>query len=204
MAHMSDKIIERSEYVIIYLSSDMGPPVPYPAMERPNTPDRPNLGFIDCRDNPDAAEAIFEAQDVPRLRALLRAVNAVGSPFMSLGCERNLNVLDPPVGEAIYYLNSYLEVTAKFPKQQTEDAMISLARSISTLTNLTREDCARLELGVELMKHFFGQQGGHCLHIGISGYGRTHDEARIMHEKAGKIVAEAFSNLIAETTNSVS
>lgn len=189
---MTDEIIERTDCAIIYRSADSGPPVPYPAVDRPETPDRPNRGFIDLRDRPDAAEAIYEAADVPGLQALLRAVNAPGSPFMSLGCERQLNVLNPPQGDVTCYLNSYMEVTSRDPDKQSEAAMLELARTIVRQAALTPERWVQLELGIERMKHFFGRAGGYCLHIAVSGFGRTKDEAWATHEYGSKQIAGAF------------
>jgi hypothetical protein len=198
---MTDEIIERTPCAIIYKSSDSGPPIPYPSAERPETPERPNRGFIDLRDRPDAAEAIFEATDVPGLQALLRAVNAPGSPFMSLGCERQLNVLDPPRGEATCYLNSYIEVTGRDLAGQDESAMIELAKSLVDRAALAPESWVQLELGVEGMKHFFGRKGGYCLHIAVSGFGRTKDEASATHAHGSQQLARAFEDLTVERSH---
>ncbi|PHR19452.1 MAG: hypothetical protein COA41_07165 [Sphingopyxis sp.] len=165
-------------------------------MDRPETPDRPNRGFMDFRDDPDGAEAVFEAQDVPGLQAMLRAVNAKGSSFMSLGCERNLNMLDPPKGDATCYLNSYLEVTYRDDERQGEQDMIDLAILLAQRSELDERNWAKLELGIEEMKHFFGEKGRYCLHIAISGYGRSKEEACKTHEHAGRRLAGVFDQLI--------
>ena len=197
-----DEIIEAAGCTIIYRSSDWGPAVPYRSEHRPETPDRPNRGFIDLRDRSDAGDAVYEAADVPGLRALITAVNAAGSQYMSLGCERKLNSLEPPQGEATCYLNSYIEVAARDPLQQHEAAMLALARELARRAHLELHDWVQLELGIERLKHFFGREGGHCLHIAVSGFGRNAEEALLTHTRAGERLANAFACLTAENAAS--
>lgn len=188
----NDVIISRTDCFVIYRSSGRGPPVPYPAVERPDTPDRPNRGFIDLRDNVDGVSDIYEAADVPGLQVLLRSINQPGSGFMSLGCERQLNQLDPPRGEASCYLNSYCEVTFRDPDQQSDSAILKLAEHLAEQSGLELRHWVQIELGVEEMKGFFGQSGGHCLNISVSGYGRNRDEAWATHSFGCGRIASVF------------
>lgn len=192
----TDIILFQTPCAIVYQSADWGPPIPYGHQIRPETPDRPNRGFIDFRDKPLKASAVFEAGDVPGLRRILFEVNDLGSNFMSLGCERNLNVLHPPVGEANCYLNSYCEITYRKPEQQTENNLIDFAIALSLEANLHPTNWCKLELGIEEMKHFFGQPNLYCLNIAVSGYGRNSTEAYASHKFGGERIADALKMLV--------
>jgi hypothetical protein len=196
MSNRNDQILEQADCFIIYRSSDMGPPVPYHPQERPETPDRPNRGFIDLRDNMNEVPNVFEAKDVPGLQILLQSINQPGSAFMSLGCERKLNQLDTPNGDATCYLNSYCEMTYRMPEQQSERNLRELAFKLAEQSGLEMRNWVQIELGIELMKSFFGQSGGFCLIISVSGYGRNPDEAWAAHEYGCRRIAEVFDQTI--------
>lgn len=198
MSNKTDKILVRTDCFVIYKSADWGPPVPYFAMERSETPDRPNRGFIDLRDNPQAVSEIYEAADTPGLQILLRAVNQPASSFMSLGCDRNLNKLDTPNGGATCYLNSYCQVTYRNQKQQTESNIRRLADDLAEHAGLEHRNWVQVELGIEEMKEFYGQRGGYCLNISVSGYGRDGDEAWIIHEFGCGRIASVFDQYVSK------
>lgn len=181
---------------MVYRSSSWGPPVPYPATERPETPNRPNRGFIDLRDDVHRISQIYEAEDVPGLRVLLRSINQESSAFMSLGCERNLNQLHPPSGDATCYLNSYCEVTYRDPQKQSDSRILELAELLVKQSDLKPNNWVNVELGIEKMKHFFGQTGGYCLNISVSGYGRNQEEAWVTHEYGSTRLAAIFDKAI--------
>jgi len=194
MPPLEDEILLRTAHSIIYLSSDWGPPIPYRAQERPENPDRPNRGFIDLRNNPEAASNIFEARDVPGLQSILRSVNSCHSNLLSLGCERNINYLEQPRSNAVLYLNSYCEITFRESGCQTRDNVEALAFFIAQNIKLRPADFVRLELGLEEMKIFYGERGSYCLNISISAYGVDKSEACELHEYAGKLVSNVLDD----------
>ena len=85
---MVDTIVMQGPGYTIARTDDVGTAVPYGGFDRPDG--ERNHGFIDLRDRPEVAASIPEAQDSNGMQAILLALNARGSRFMSLGCARGL------------------------------------------------------------------------------------------------------------------
>lgn len=196
---MPDEITRRGDRFVIYRSADWGPAVPYPPAHRPEAPDRPNNGFIDLRDRPDLVDSIMEVSDLPGLRAVLKVLNSKNSPLMSLGCERQLNLLDQQdagLGQPTCYLNSYTEIAYRdAATNSTEQSLFELADQIIERLDLKDTDWVEMELGVERMKIFFGFSDCHCLDVSISAYGRSEPESYAVHAAICERLSIAISDI---------
>jgi hypothetical protein len=190
---MSDEIIKQGPGFTIYRTTEWGPPVPYPAMPRE---DSMNYGFMDLRDHPERVEHIPEAQQSAGLQQILRVLNRVGSSLMSLGCEYRLNSKDDARDGYACYFHSYTDLTYRDPvSNSSEDQLIGLAERFLREI-VPREDTVfGFELGIQRMKGFFGARVAYNLSLGISGYGRTEEEASRSYEAGVQASAAALAKI---------
>jgi hypothetical protein len=189
---MSNEIIEQGPGFTIYRTTDWGPPVPYPNAEREESV---NHGFFDLRDRPEQVEEIPEAQGSPGLQSILRALNRAGGPLMSLGCELRLNDVDKPDIEIRRYMHSYTDITYRNPERNSEESqLVHLAKLLLSRIEGSNEVMFGFELGIQKMKHFFGNSG-YNLSLGISGYGRTDEQATAAYEFAAERTAPAINSI---------
>ncbi|MFZ3212842.1 MAG: hypothetical protein WA188_15170 [Terriglobales bacterium] len=190
---MADEIIRQGPGFTVYRTGDWGPPVPYPAIVRASSV---NHGFYDLRDHPELAAQIPEASRSVGLQAILRALNAPGSPFMSLGCEYRLNQRDGSSDGLTCYFHSYVDLTYRDPaRHSSEGQMVSLAERFLQEVKGSQDAVFGFEIAVQRMKHFFGNLAGYSLNLGLSGYGRTEEQAAKSYEAGAYETAKAFTKL---------
>jgi predicted nucleotide-binding protein len=192
---MSDEIISQGPGFTIYRTSDWGPAVPYRAAPREESV---NHGFMDLRDHPELVAAIPEAAASPGLRQILHLLNEPGSPLMSIGCERRLNSRNDPRDEYKLYYHSYTDLTYRDPaKHAAECQLVQLANDFLHGVIGVADAVFAFELGIQRMRAFFGTQAGYVLSLGLSGYGRSEEEAGYSYEAGAQATANAFSKIIA-------
>lgn len=192
---MSDEIISQGPGFTIYRTSDWGPAVPYRAEPREESV---NHGFMDLRDHPELVASIPEAATSPGLRQLLYVLNQPESPLMSIGCERRLNPRNDPQDELRLYYHSYTDLTYRDPaKHATEGQMVQLANDFLHGVIGVAGAVFTFELGIQRMRAFFGSQAGFVLSLGLSGFGRTEEEARHCYEAGAQATTNSFGKLIA-------
>jgi len=193
---MADEVIRQSTGFTIYRTTDWGPPVPYPAAARE---DSVNHGFLDLRDRPDLVEQVPEAAKSEGLRMIVRALNAVGSPFMSIGCEHRLNPLNDSTNGFTCYFHSYTDLTYPDPaRHASEEQMIDLAERFLRLIADQPGGAFGFEIGIQRMRHFFGTRAGYNLNLGLSGYGQSEEQAAASYEAGARESARAFTELSQE------
>lgn len=190
---MSDEIIKQGPGFVIYRASDSGPPVPYPSALRE---DSMNHGFFDLRDRPEFCSHIPEASKSMGLQAILRALNAPGSFFMSIGCEYRLNPTNGFSGNFTCYFHSYTDLTYRDPlRHASEEGMVDLAEHFLRQVEGSEDAVFGFEIGIQRMKHFFGNQAGYNLSLGLSGYGQTEEQAAQSYQVGAEQTAKAFIKL---------
>jgi len=191
---MANEIIRQGPGFTIYRTSDWGPPVPYPPVMHK---DSINHGFVDLRDHPERAAQIPETRKSKGLEMILRVL--APSPLMSIGCEYRLNTRDGAGDGLGYYFHSYTDLTYRDPAQHaSEQQMIDLAESLLREIEPRNGAVFGFEIAVQRMKCFFGKCGGYNLSLGLSGYGRTEEEASRSYEISAGQTAEAFTRLFAK------
>ncbi|SRR5229473_6190284 len=91
----------------IFISSDWGPAVPYPAIDHGDGTQ--NYGYRRLKDDLSRIRQIPEAENWPDLQRFLKVLNATASPVESVGCEKCFAPSEeqgaPPV-----VLGSYIDV----------------------------------------------------------------------------------------------
>lgn len=157
-----------------------------------------NHGFVDLTDRPDLVDAVPETQKSVALGSLLRAINAKGSPLMSIGCECGLFELENPRpdGETLQ-VGGYIDVTFRDPKRNdTESALLDLAVAILQRIPAPPEHLAvSYEMQIQPLKLFFGAGGHFGLMLKPLGYGHTSTEAWNAFEAATAGVEASLEEL---------
>ena len=93
---------------ITYKTTESVLPIPYAAQDRGN--DRPNIGYVVLKRQPELIDTIPELMDVPELKALVREMNHPRSIVRSLGCERATGLVnqgDPVINRG---MNSFVRM----------------------------------------------------------------------------------------------
>lgn len=116
---------------------------------------------------------------------------------MSIGCERVLAKFESPRDDDLTcYIRSYTDLTFRDPaRHATEEQLTELA--FQFLQNLSFKPAGAIsfELGIQRMKHFFGDNKGYNMSLGISGYGRDEREASDVYEETAAAAAASFRRL---------
>lgn len=87
-----------------------GKAIPYPGVERVGVPS--NYGFKPLKGIPDAGRYIPEATDDPALSNAISSINAKGTAFFTIGCEKAFN-RDESGG---HWAKGYLEFAHNYPE----------------------------------------------------------------------------------------
>lgn len=132
--------------------------VPYKSAERNYA--EGNMGFCDLRDRPDLVDDIMEAQRSTGLAEFLKAINQVGSPIMSLGCECGWFKSES-------YTSSYVDITFREkPIKDERDALFDLMTTL--ISNLDVSENAldvNFEISTSPLRTFFDQTDRLCLNV---------------------------------------
>ena len=85
MSEYEETILKRGGVYTIAVSTQLGPAVPYPAVQHVNG--ERNNGFEDLTERPEAIDLIPELQGRPGFTQLVRTINRPETlPLMTLGC----------------------------------------------------------------------------------------------------------------------
>jgi hypothetical protein len=191
------EVLEQGDWWTIGISDKWGPPVPYPAVQRPDG--AVNHGFVDLRENLDLIESIPEVQDSEGMKALLRVLNAPTSPFRSFGCEHSQpGPLDPPVPDGpTHSMGCYVDLAFVDVEANDQPAIVALARRVKDLLPLTVNNWVSVDLLAEKLKWLEGREDRHGLFIRVQGLGLSEDQARTVFEAGVQLLAGAFRTLAA-------
>lgn len=200
---MTDTIISSGRGFVIACSDEAHTAVPYFAVDREDG--RRNNGFCDLRDQPELVELIEEAQDSSGLTTLIAAANAVGSPFMTIGCDRASFPPDDSLPGQQHRTGAYVDITFRDPAENEGcDGLVDLARHLirgveAELASVPvpAETEFTYEMIVEPLKTFFGLDGRYVLTMKPIGFGATEDEARRSFEHAALLLARSLDRLVA-------
>jgi hypothetical protein len=187
---LTDKILHQGPGYTIAISDVPMLGVPYRAEDREDG-DR-NHGFIDLRDNPDLVLTIPEAEKNLGLAAVLRAVNAQSTPFMTVGCECGLfeESNSPP------YVGSYIGIAFReADSNQNPSNFERLAISVLRRVNIAPPEgqVCWFEFIIEPLRRFYGAPN--CFHLVLKmlGSGPTPDTAWAALTHAGKATATSLT-----------
>lgn len=187
-------VMEGPGYTIARID-DAGTAVPYVAVDR--TDGERNHGFIDLRDRPELAATIPEARDSNGMQAILRALNAPGFRFMSLGCARGLFPReDAKAGEQSHLYSGYIQVAYRDSALNADPAkFVALSQMILSGIQPSAEHHFSFEMIVEPLRSFFGDGERYALMVKPFGYGNSEAAAHAAWEHAGEAVAAVFVRL---------
>jgi hypothetical protein len=185
-----DEVIRQDPGVTYYRAGDLGPAVPYVSAARDISH---NYGFANLREKPELIPTIPEVQNSPGLKAMVAAANDLDGALMSIGCERVL--WEQPTRGFSHNIHSYLEVTFYDGAiNATEGQLMALAEAV--IRRVVFDGAAyqvTFEMGLERLRKFFGDTGPHyCLNIGLTGFGRSPEEAEAAYEVAAAATAKAI------------
>jgi hypothetical protein len=197
-APMADTIVMEGPGYTIIRTHDPHTAIPYGGADRPDG--QRNHGFIDLRDHPELVTLIPEAQDSVGMQAILRALNAPGFRFMSLGCARRaFPCLDAKPGEPTHLCDGYIQVAYRDRVLNTDPArFITLAQVILTRISPSAEHHIQFAMTVEPLRSFFDDEGHYALIVQPRGYGDSEATALAAWDHATKSVAAVFTHLRSE------
>jgi hypothetical protein len=196
-APMADTIMEGPGYTIIR-THDAHTAIPYGWTHRADG--QRNHGFIDLRDHPELVTLIPEAQDSVGMQAILRALNAPGFRFMSLGCARRpFPCQDAKPGEPTHLCDGYIQVAYRDSALNTDPArFVTLAQVILSRIGPSAEHHIQFVMTVEPLRSFFNDESRYALMVQPRGYGDSEAAALAAWDHAAKSVAAVFTRLRSE------
>lgn len=191
---MTDEIIRKGEGYVIYRTDELGPAVPYVSEIRAEST---NHGFFDLRKQPELIDDVPEAQKSKGLLQILRTLNAPNSPFMSLGCECRFDEVSNSNGQL--YFSSYTDFTFHEPQRHSsEQQMIEVAEQFLVALEPAQEALFSFEIGIQRMRHFFKEEGGYNITLGLFGYGKTEKQAKEFYEIGAIHTDKALAKIISD------
>jgi len=161
--------------------------IPYPPESHQESQ---NFGFKLLKGKIDKAEKIQEAKGFPGIISALKAINAKGSPFFSIGCEKYIG----PEQCGGYYARGYIEFAFNYAQMVSFPQAADLFRSFSNFCYNHKTP--------ESVTYNFDLQPAHFVKAKTDGYSccvwtrtgghKTHEDA----ERAYNSAVEFLGNFI--------
>lgn len=176
----------------IVIDDSWGPAVPYPAIDHQDG--TKNHGYMRTKRDIAAIRRIPEAADFPALAELLTAINALGSPIESVGCEKSFTPV--AVQDASIVLGSYVDVifTNASLNDAPENALLLACNLLSSIKGCENW-WGDVTMVLQRMRAIEGAKLPWGLMLHIKNYGRSEDEARKFWTETGKRLANAVAAL---------
>ncbi len=171
--------------------------VPYGPLNSEGTP---GAGFVDVKSKPDLVPMVASCLGWPETQNLLRAVNAPGSPLMTLAADQAFTAADHRELKSV--LTSFVTLcyadVARNGKQTLADLAGSLGKRITELLQTASNELQRtlhLNVTLKLQPTIFHQNNveGWSLTVLMAAYGKNEIDARITWGVGVKVLQEALS-----------
>jgi hypothetical protein len=172
-------------------------PIPYPSIERVEST---NYGYMDLKADPQLIDEIPELRDAPELRSLVAALNAPGSPFRSLGCEKVLSNHEDPENPHLHArFVSYVDIAfADMVKNSDRDLFVEMVEVFNSHCYEQRDALPHfLIASFDLRPSIYHQDGveGWSVAAWVGGFGTDAEEARTTWAVGIKVLERFLTEL---------
>jgi hypothetical protein len=178
-------------YRIIMLDQALGA-VPYPAETRA---DGNNFGYVDLIDHPERVNLVMEAREWSGIARLLKALNAVGSPFLSTASACEFVHVPGSPGEPEIVVAAYVGIAFRSPTMNHPNRHQRLAEALALRLSKPPQPFVSIDLVVAPLTHFFGIRGCFELEMRIQAWGHGKDDAQVCFDAVATRIATGIQDI---------